>query len=49
MVLKIRKTVVYVGLERTIMFDVWIEQDEAKSTCIRVLNVSVVISRTRER
>jgi len=49
MILKIRKTVIYVGLERTIMFDVWIEQDANRSLCIRVLNVSVVVSRTRER
>lgn len=47
MVLKIGRTVIYIGLERRVCVDVWRERDYSRSLCIRFLNVIVVISRTQ--
>lgn len=45
MVLQIRKTTIYVGLEQSYMFDIWWYSDGSEMF-IRLMKLSVVISRT---
>lgn len=45
MTFEIGSMVIYVGKERTIMFDIWLESDDARSIHIRFVNVLIVISR----
>jgi hypothetical protein len=45
MVLQIRKTTIYVGIEQTYRLDIWWESDGSE-IFIRVMKLIVVISRT---
>ena len=45
MVLQIRKTTIYVGIEQSYMFDIWWYEDGSE-IFIRLMKLLVVISRT---